>query len=102
MSDKGMLEKAIDAFNKDNPKRKLENKVILQKAMMPNFKQLLKGTGITYAVNEKAPGFLYTALKDGEEVLFAKKDRKKWKVVMNYDWFVKNMLSDKIKDESTL
>lgn len=36
----------------------------------------------------QVPSFLYKAMKDGESILFAKKDRQKWKVCMDIDLFM--------------
>jgi hypothetical protein len=54
-----------------------------------DFNKTLKKLGISanFSVNEKAPMFFYTAFKEGEELLFVKRDRKKWKVIMDLDWF---------------
>jgi len=58
-----------------------------------SFKDLLKDTRYTFTVNEKAPEWIYRVLEEkGMEILFCKKDRAKWKVVMDYDWFVDNLL----------
>jgi len=62
---------------------------------MIDFDQILEGTRLTHTINEKAPEFLYSAFKNGEEVLFAKRDREPWKVVMDYDWFVENLINKK-------
>jgi len=66
--------------------------------MAPDFQKLFEKYNIKvkYAINEKAPMFLYTALKEGENILFAKRDRKKWQVIMDLDWFIENILESKI------
>jgi hypothetical protein len=38
------------------------------------------------------PEFLYTARKSNEELLCAKRDRKRWVVVMDLDWFLKSFV----------
>jgi len=37
----------------------------------------------------QVPNFLYKARKDGEDILFAKRDRRKWQVCMDLDLFLK-------------
>ena len=60
---------------------------------MIDFKKLLKSTDYTYIINEEAPNWIYKVMKEkGVNVLFCKKDRAKWKVVMDYDWFVNNLI----------
>ena len=54
-----------------------------------NFKELLKDKDYTYTTNEKAPNWIYKVMEaKGVNILFCKKDRAKWQVVMDYDWFV--------------
>ena len=43
----------------------------------------------------QVPSFLYKANKDGEEILFARKDRQKWKVCMDLDLFIEWALIQK-------
>lgn len=40
----------------------------------------------------QVPKFVYTARKTDEEFLFLKRDRKKWLVVMDLDWFIEKGL----------
>lgn len=42
----------------------------------------------------QVPKFLYTAKKDGEELLFMKRDRQKWKVCIDLEWFLENLISN--------
>jgi len=58
-----------------------------------NFKELLKDTRYTYTVNEKAPEWIYKVLEEKSvDILFCKKDYKPWMVVLDYDWFVDNLV----------
>ena len=45
----------------------------------------------------QVPSFLYKAMEDGENILFARKDRQKWKVCMDLElfmeWFSERMKS---------
>jgi hypothetical protein len=56
---------------------------------MTDFKKYLQDRGFfeKFAVNEKAPKFFYDAFKEGESVLFARRDRKEWKVIMDLEFF---------------
>jgi hypothetical protein len=40
---------------------------------------------------EQVPKFLYNANKEGEEILFMKRDRLKWKVCIDLDWFLEHL-----------
>lgn len=40
----------------------------------------------------QVPKFLYEARKEGEEMLIAKRDREKWLVTMDFEWFIKYFL----------
>lgn len=55
------------------------------------FDKYLKQLGIkaTYGVNEKAPKFVYDALKQGEHFLFLRRDRKPWNVVISLEMLEK-------------
>lgn len=56
-----------------------------------DFKKLAQDN--TYGVNEKAPKFLYDAMEDkGCKILFARRDRKDWQVVVTLE-FYKDMLN---------
>jgi len=57
-----------------------------------NFKKLAQGK--TYGVSEKAPKFLYDALKEGEDFAFMKRDYKSWQVVMPLDVY-KELIGEK-------
>jgi len=55
---------------------------------MEDFKKLAQGN--KYGVSEKAPKFLYDAMKaDDCNVMFARRDRADWKVVMTLDFYEK-------------
>ena len=43
-------------------------------------------------VGKQVPVFDYTALEDGSVMLFKKKDRKKWLVTMELDFFLEKFL----------
>jgi hypothetical protein len=47
----------------------------------------------------QVPKFLYKATKDGEKVLFSRRDRKHWIVSMDFEWFAK-VLQKAIKADS--
>ncbi len=47
----------------------------------------------------QVPKFLYKARKDGEEILFMRRDREKWLVCMDLEWFIEN-LADKTELEN--
>ena len=38
------------------------------------------------------PKFIYEAKKEGEDMLFMKRDRRQWLVCMDLDWFLKKFL----------
>jgi hypothetical protein len=50
----------------------------------------------------QVPKFLYTAMKDGEEILFMRRDREKWLVCMDLEWFIENLMDAEpgIKEKS--
>ncbi|MBD3366338.1 hypothetical protein GF360_03300 [candidate division WWE3 bacterium] len=48
------------------------------------------------------PKFLYNARKDGEDILFARRDRQDWLVCMDLEWFIENfpeVLKKKIAEQ---
>ncbi len=42
---------------------------------------------------DQVPKFNYSAVKEGEELLFMKRDREKWLVCVDLDWFTENLLN---------
>lgn len=50
--------------------------------------------GVKVAKSEKCPMFFYTAMKETEHFLVARRDRKHWKIVMDVDYFVDNFLNE--------
>ncbi len=40
---------------------------------------------------EQVPKFVYDANKEGEEILFMKRDRQKWKVCIDLEWFLNHL-----------
>jgi hypothetical protein len=46
----------------------------------------------------QVPKFLYSARKDGEDILFVRRDRKHWLVCMDMEWFAENFI-EKLKEE---
>jgi len=43
-------------------------------------------------VGDQIPKFIYEAMKEGEDMLFCKRDRKEWLVVMPVDKFIERFL----------
>lgn len=43
-------------------------------------------------VGKQVPDYFYKAMKEGEDMLFAKRDRKEWLVVMPVDKFIERFL----------
>ncbi len=44
----------------------------------------------------QVPKFVYEANKEGEEILFMKRDRQEWKVCISLEWFLENLTQRKI------
>ncbi len=75
-----------------------DNKIDAQRISMVETGRILKGDLL---VNKKwaaevkggtqVPKFIYDAMKEGEEVLFMKRDRQKWKVCVDIDWFLEHL-----------
>lgn len=65
-----------------------------------DFKKLAQGN--KYAVNEKAPKFLYDALKEGEDFAFMRRDYKPWQVVMPLSFYKKLMGLKKTSGSTTV
>lgn len=42
---------------------------------------------------DQVPKFNYSAVKDGEDLLIMKRDREKWLVCVDLDWFTENLLN---------
>ncbi len=40
----------------------------------------------------QVPKFVYTAIKESEEILFMRRDREKWKVCVDLEWFLEHLL----------
>lgn len=62
---------------------------------MKESKEKLEKMGYRVKISEKAPKFLYSALKEGENMLFARRDRSEWKVIMDLDFFMENFIKEK-------
>lgn len=41
---------------------------------------------------QHVPKWLYSAFCDGEDMLFARRDREKWKIVMDLEFFCRNFI----------